>query len=101
MDRTASFRVSDCSPVRAVGAGTEYAVLPAGGRIGGESGVDAGDRRAVFADAVLRQPQVRGATWRQSQAGAAADARDGDRGNLPEAANDVAGGRTADLPVFP
>src|SRR5450755_2049302 len=97
MDRTESFRINDCSSVRAIGAGTEYALLPAGSREWGELGADASDRRAILADALLRQPQARGATGRQSQAGAAADAGDGDRSDLSQAADHLAGSWPPDL----
>ena len=86
--------------VRAAGPGAVDVLLPAGGRDGREPGADEADRRAVFGDAVLRQPQAGDRTGRQSQACAAADAADGLGGDLSEAAHHAAGRRTQDLPVF-
>ena len=60
--------------VRAGGAARGARGTTAGRRDGGEPGADAADRRAVFADAVLRQPEAGGGAGRQSQARAAADA---------------------------
>ena len=51
-------------------------------------------------DALLRQPQDGVRAGRQSQTRAAADAGDGLGGDLSEAADDAAGRRTQDLPVF-
>ena len=66
---------------------------------------DATDRRAVPAGAVLRlaedDPVARAARVRgEPQAGAAVDAGDGHRGDLPQASHQPAGSRTQDLPVF-
>jgi hypothetical protein len=44
--------------MRAGGITTQHVALPAGGRIGRKPRAHAGDRRAVFADPVLRQPQA-------------------------------------------
>ena len=73
------------------GTGAQQLVLPTGRRDGGELGFDAQDRRAVFGNAVLRQPQAGGRAGGESQAGAAADAADGLGGDLSQAAHDLAG----------
>jgi transposase InsO family protein len=74
MHRTGPQRALDRAAVRITWARAQHVVLPAGGRVGGEPGADAPDRRAVFADSVLRQPQALRGAGRQSQARAAADA---------------------------
>ena len=100
MHRIGTRRVLDHPPVRAVGAGAEHVLLSGNRRIGREPGADAADRRAVFADAVLRQPEAGRRAGGEPQARAAADAADGHRGDLPQAANDASGGGAQDLPVF-
>src|ERR1017187_10075679 len=75
-------------------------VLRGGGRVGGEPGVDASNRRAVPEKTLLRQPEDGGADGRRSQAGAAADATDGPGGDLPQAASVAKPEGTPDLPVL-
>jgi hypothetical protein len=65
-----------------------------------ESPADTADRGTVSGHAVLPQSADGGRPRRQSQSGAAADAAHGDRGDLPQAADDLARGRTQDLTVF-
>ena len=62
-------------------------VLRGSGRVGGEPCADAADRRAVSADAVLWQPQDGEAVWHRARTCEAADAADGNRGDLPQAAS--------------
>src|SRR5882672_1889794 len=100
MARTGSPAVDRGPAVPAAGAAALDLVLPADRRERGESRAHATDRRAVFGDALLRQPEAGGGAESQSQARAAADAQDGPGGDLPAAANDLAGGGTQDLPVF-
>src|SRR5215210_3925056 len=100
MDRTGPPTVDGRSAVRTAGAAAVELVLPPAGRERRESCADAADRRAVSGDAVLRQPSDGGRAGRQSQTHSAVDANDGHRSDLPEAAHDLAGGGTQDLPVF-
>jgi integrase-like protein len=88
------------TPVQPPRPAAKHGLPQAGRRDGGEPRVDAADRRAVSADAVLRQPADGAGALGQSQAGAAADASDGTGGDLPATADDARGGRTQDLPVF-
>ena len=82
MDRNPEFAVEHCAAVQLDGVGAEQLVLPAAGRTGPEPGADAQDRRAVFGDAVLRQPEAGGRVGGESQACAAIDARHGLGGDL-------------------
>lgn len=91
--------VDALSAVRAAGVAAIDGVLPGGRRERGEPRLDAADRRAVSSDAVLRQPADVGLVGSQSQARATVDAADGDRGDLPASADDLARGRAQDLPV--
>jgi len=91
--------VDALSAVRAAGVAAIDGVLPGGRRERGEPRLDAADRRAVSGDAVLRQPADGGLIGSQSQARATVDAADGDRGDLPASADDLARGRAQDLPV--
>ena len=100
MHRTGTSRSERRAAVRVVGAGaSSWYYRPAG-----ESAENLALMRAIdeqyLRTPVLRQPQAGGRAGGESQAGAAADAGDGHRGDLPEAADDLAGGRTQDLPVF-
>src|SRR5688500_8537425 len=104
MDRPQSPRAEHSAAVRAAGSEPLELVPGASGRVGGEPGLDAADRRAVSADAVLRfaenddladAARSRG----QSQAGAAADADDGPGSDLPPAQHDAAVPGASDLPV--
>ena len=74
MHRTGSPTVLDRAAVRSTRARAQHVVSPAGGRECGEPGADAADRRAVFADPVLWQPQAGRSARRQSQAHSAIDA---------------------------
>ena len=67
MHRNGTQTAHDRAAVRASGARTKHVVLPADWRIGREPGVHACDRRAVFADAVLRQPQALGSAGSEPQ----------------------------------
>ena len=100
MYRSAAFRFEHRSPVRAGRPAALHVVLRASRGDGREPRADAADRRALPEVAVLWQPQDCRGTGHQPQAGAAADAAYGLAGDLPEAAYDVASGRTPDLPVF-
>src|SRR5215211_9564040 len=100
MDRTRTPAIERGSAVRTAGVAAIDALLPPPRRERGESGADAAPRRAVPQDAVLRQPEAGVGVGRQSEARAATDADDGHRGDLPEAADDLAGRRAQDLPVF-
>ena len=93
------------SSVRAVGFEPRDTLLPRRGRERGEPGVDALDRRAVPAHAVLRQPKhddlaVPAREQRESKTDPAAHAIDGLGGHLPQAAYKPEGRRSPDLPVF-
>jgi putative transposase len=100
MDRTRPPAVERGPAMRTARAAAIDAVLPPLGRERRESRADAADRRAVLGDAVLRQPEAGPRAGRQSQARAAVDATHGNRGDLPEEAHDLVGGRAQDLPVF-
>ncbi len=100
MYRTESSPAECCPPVPTSGFATLDVLLRAGWRESGESGSDAYDRRTVFEDAVLRQPQDCRGPGIQSQADSTADASNGDRSDLPAAADDASGIETQDLPVF-
>ena len=86
--------------MRAAGLEPIELVLRGGGRVAGEPGVDAPDRRAVPEETLLRQPEDGGGDGHRSQAGAAADAADGPGGDLPQAASVAKHEGTPDLPVF-
>src|SRR6476646_3501294 len=105
MDRTEPSRAEHSAAVPAAGAEPIELVPHAGGRVGGELGADANDRRAVLTDAVLRLAEhdvladaarLRG----QSQAGAALDADHGAGSDLSAAEHDPAKPGAQDLPVF-
>src|SRR5262245_3294868 len=100
MDRAATLPVERLAAVRAVGPAAIDVLLPPAGRDGREPGANAADRRAVPQMAILRQPEVGLAALGQSQARAAADAADGNRGDLSQATNDLARRWAQDLPVF-
>jgi len=100
MDRSRTSGPEYCSSVRAVGAVAFDTVLPSAWRNRGELRTDASPRQAVSQDSVLRQPQDGLAAWLQPQTHSAADAIDGDRGDLPKEANDLAGQGPQDLSVF-
>lgn len=100
MHRTGTQRADDCPAVRVIGTGAEHVLPPWVGRKRGEPRADATDRRAVFADTVLRQPEDGRSAGHQPQACAAADALNGDRGDLPEAADHVARRRAQDYPYL-
>ena len=86
--------------MRTIGPVAIYALLPPVGQECGEPGADAADRRAVPRHAVLREPADERLAQRQSQARAAADATDRHRSHLSQTANELAGGRAQDFPVF-
>ena len=105
MDRTEPSRPQYPPSMRTAGTEPRHVLSPAGPRERGEPGVDAADRRAVLADAVLwlasdggsaRHPTVAD----QSQAHAAADAVDGSGSDLSQAAHHAARCHAQDLPVF-
>lgn len=100
MDRTNPSRFEHRSAMPALGARTFDVLLPGAGRNGREPGVDARYRRAIPADAVLRQPQDGADIWRQSQANPTLNAVDGDRGDLSQTTYDLAGQGSQGLPVF-
>ena len=73
----------------------------AGGRDGGEPGADAADRRAVLADAVLRQPEDGGRMLGVNRKRVQRLMRVmGLEAIYPKRADDAAGAGTQDLPVF-
>ena len=100
MHRTRTRGADDRAAMRIVGTHEKHVVLPAGGRIGRDPRADASGRRAVFADALFRQPQALPRVGSEPQAHPTADACDGHRGDLPEAADHLARRRTQDLPIF-
>ncbi len=105
MDRSRSSPTERSSTVRAFAAEPLHVVSASGDREFGEFVVDAADRRAVFAIPVLRFAAdglgaVDASCFGQPQAGAAADACDGNGGDLSEAADDAARSKSQDLPVF-
>ena len=106
MDRKFSFFASSFSSVRlASGTPVECVLYGEYERVGGESGVDAADRRAVFEDAFLwfsaddmvAQPA---GVWRQCQAGGAADAGDGIAGDVAGPSHEPSSSGTHKVPVF-
>src|SRR5438045_9374890 len=105
MDRTEPSGAEHPAAMRAAGAEPIEVVSRTSRRVGGEPGLDAADRRAVPADAVLRLAEhgvladaarLRG----QSQAGPASDADDGIGSDLSAAEHDAAVPGASDLPVF-
>src|ERR1700719_1285562 len=100
MDRSPTRQAEYFPPMRAAGAGPVNAVLRAVRPERRQPGIDASDRRAVSADAVLRQPQTGRGPGSQSEAGAAADAFDGTGGDVSEALDVASGAGAQDLPVF-
>ena len=74
MHRTESSRAECCPPVPAFESAAIDVLLRTGWREPGESVADASDRRTVFEDAVLRQPQDCRCPGIQSQTDSAADA---------------------------
>ena len=100
MDRSSRLGV-EYHPSMRIGRPTPFdVVLPNRRRNGRELSVDAFDRRAVSQDAVLWKPEAGRNVQCQSQAYSTTDAIDGDRGNLCQEANDLAGHRSQDLPVL-
>ncbi len=100
MRRRQSFTTDDRPTVRAARPAAQHVVSRTDRRDGREPGADEADRRAVLADAVLRQPQDGARIGHQSQARTALDAPDGLGGDLSEASDDAAECRAQDLPVF-
>src|SRR5262245_13439218 len=105
MDRTRTPGSQHSAAMRASRPAPLELLSGAGGRVGGEPGPDASDRRAVPADAVLRLAEhddladttrARG----QSQAGAASDADHGLGGDLSTAEYLAAVSDASNLPVF-
>src|ERR1700730_4839584 len=93
-------------PMRAVEPGALGGLPPRARACGGRSGLDAPDRRTPSRTAVLRlaADDVRtqqGRPWGQPEAGAAADARDGDRsfGSAPRYEQSRAGNQDVFLPA--
>src|SRR5271167_710633 len=104
MDRTKPSQPEYPPSMRTAATEPRHVLSSAGQRERGELGVDAADRRAVLADAVLwlapdggssRHPTVAD----QSQAHAAADAVDGPGSDLSQAAHHTARRHAQDLPV--
>src|ERR1700683_195197 len=100
MDRSLPCRPEHRPAVRAVGPATLDALLRTARRKCRQSRVDASDRRAVFAKAVLRQSQDGVGSGSQSEARAAADASHGAGGALPDTLDVASLAGTHDLPVF-
>src|ERR1700757_4477239 len=100
MHRTGTQEAHERAAVRADWTGALDVLLPAGGRIGRGPRADASGRRAVFADALFWQPQPLPRVGSEPQAHRAADACDGHRSDLSEAADHLAWRRAQDLPVF-
>ena len=86
--------------VRVAGVASVELVLSTDRRVGGESAMDAADRRAIPEDAVLRQPEDGRGVRHQPLAGAAFDAVDGIGSDLSEAAPLAERRRASNLPVL-
>ena len=102
MDRNQSQGIEHRSAMRVGWLGAFELVLRASGRQRRGSRTDEADRRAIHADAVLRQPTdgVRSQQARQEgqpQARATADAADGPGSHLPEASTVGSSSRPPDL----
>src|SRR5277367_3746884 len=92
------------TPVRVAGAEPQPLLLPVLPGDGGEPGTDASVGRTALGASGLWQPQADGTLaaggfGRQSQARGATAAFDGDRGNLRQAADQLAGAGPSDLSV--
>src|SRR5438046_1545477 len=105
MHRTKPSRIECPQAVRAAWLEPRHAVSTAGHREPSEPGSDAADRRAVFANALVRlaahgRSAGHALPSGEPQARAAADALDGTGSDLSQALHDATRPEPQDLPVF-
>ena len=100
MHRTGPSTVERSSAMQTFGAEPIELALSPAGRVGGELGVDAADRRAIPEGALLRREEDGQDVRHQSRPRRTAAAADGPGSDLPQAATVAEHDGTPDLPLF-